>query len=150
MAPFASPAVEERFANYPEAARPRLLEMREIILDVARKTEGVGELEETLKWGQPSYLTAATKSGTTVRIDAHLDGGAALLVNCQTDLVEEFRRHYPALLYEGARCVRFPDEQPLPEAPLRHIIALTLTYHARKWKRSGAGNIAADDHPSGS
>lgn len=138
MTPFASPAVRERFAGYPEGERQRLLAMRETILDVAAGTDGVGPVEETLKWGQPSYLPSATKSGTTLRIDAHPAGGAAIYVNCQTDLVEAFRSHYPALLYEGVRCVRFPAEAPLPEAELRHIIALTLTYHARKRKRGQA------------
>ena len=135
MTPFVNPAVQERFAGYSEAARQRLLEMRETILAVAAATAGVGPIEETLKWGQPSYLTQATKSGSTVRIDAHPDGGTAIYVNCQTDLVETFRSHYPALVYEGARCVHFPAELPLPDAPLRHIIALTLTYHARKRRR---------------
>jgi hypothetical protein len=135
MTPFASPAVEERFAGYPAAERQRLMEMRETIFEVAAGTDGVGPIEETLKWGQPSYLTPATKSGTTIRIDAHPDGGAAIYVNCQTDLVETFRGHYPGLIYEGARCVRFPAEAPVPEAQLRHIIALALTYHVRKRKR---------------
>jgi len=135
MTPFASPAVQERFAGYPDSERQRLLAMRETILDVAARTDGVGPIEETLKWGQPSYLPAATKSGTTVRIDAHPEGGVAIYVNCQTDLVEQFRGHYPALVYEGVRCIRFPAEAPFPEAQLRHIIALALTYHARKRRR---------------
>ena len=134
MTPFASPAVAEKFASYPSAERQRLMELRETILDVAARTSGVGPIEETLKWGQPSYLTPATKSGTTVRIDAHRDGGTAIYVNCQTDLVDIFRSHYPALVYEGVRAVRFPADAPVPEEPLRHIIALTLTYHARKRK----------------
>ena len=135
MTPFASPAVEERFAGYPEAERRRLMEMRETIFEVAAGTDGVGPIEETLKWGQPSYLTPTTKSGTTLRIDAHPDGGSAIYVNCQTDLVDTFRSHYPALVYEGVRCVRFPPDALVPEEPLRHIIALTLTYRARKRKR---------------
>lgn len=134
MTPFASPAVAEKFAAYLPVVRQRLMKMRETIFDVAARTNGVGAIEETLKWGQPSYLTPVTKSGTTVRIDAHPDGGAAIYVNCQTDLVDTFRSHYPALVYEGVRCVRFPADAPVPEEPLRHIIALTLTYHARKRK----------------
>ena len=39
--------------------RKKLLHLRQIILDTASETEGVNELEETLKWGEPSYLTEA-------------------------------------------------------------------------------------------
>jgi len=40
-----------------------------MIFDVAKKTPGVGKLEEDLRWGQPSYLTLETGSGSTIRID---------------------------------------------------------------------------------
>jgi hypothetical protein len=62
-------AVDAVFSAYPKPLKPRLLALRRLILDTAKKTEGVGALEETLKWGQPSYLTASTKSGGTIRID---------------------------------------------------------------------------------
>lgn len=65
MKRFADPAVAAVFAAYPAGMRKRLLALRALVLDVAAKTEGVGPLTETLKWGQPSYLTDETKSGTT-------------------------------------------------------------------------------------
>ena len=66
---FADPAVDAVFAAYPKPLKAKLLALRRLILDTAKKTEGVGALEETLKWGQPSYLTTLTKSGSTIRID---------------------------------------------------------------------------------
>ena len=54
---------------YPAPVRRKLEAVRRLILDTARKTEGVGALEEALKWGQVSYLTSESKSGSTVRID---------------------------------------------------------------------------------
>lgn len=135
-APAVVDAVQERFAALPTDQRDRLLKIRSLIFDIAQKTPEIGRIEETLKWGQPSYLTAETRSGTTVRIDAHKGGGTALYVNCQTDLVDTFKTHYPALTYEGVRAVVFPPDAPLPEAQLQHIIALTLTYHARKRRKS--------------
>ena len=125
-------AVRERIEALPAAQRDRLLTIRSLILDVARNTPEIGRIEETLKWGQPSYLTPETKSGTTIRIDAHPGGGTALYVNCQTSLVDTFRAHYPGLSYEGVRAVVFAPDAPLPKTQLKHIIALTLTYHARK------------------
>jgi hypothetical protein len=63
------PAVPAIFDGYPKPVRARLLALRKLILDTAKTTKGVGAIEETLKWGQPSYLTSESKSGSTVRID---------------------------------------------------------------------------------
>lgn len=126
-----NPAVAERYAAYPAATRVRLLALRALVFETAAATPGVGRIEETLKWGQPSYLTPETGSGTTVRIDAHSGGGVAMFVHCQTDLVATFRRHYPRLDYEGARAIVMRDG-PVDEAALRHCIGLALTYHERK------------------
>jgi hypothetical protein len=62
-----NPAVDAVFSSYPKPIKTRLLALRRLILDTARNTKGVGALEETLKWGQPSYLTPETKSGSTIR-----------------------------------------------------------------------------------
>ena len=64
-----NPEVAALFERYPKEIKAKLLSLRQLIFDVASKTSGVGELEETLKWGQPSYLTTQTKSGSLVRID---------------------------------------------------------------------------------
>ena len=106
-----------------------------MILDVAASTPGVGPLEEALKWGQPSFLTSASKSGTTIRIDrlSKTDDRPALFVPCQTDLIATFKTIYPEpFVYEGQRAIVLDIAQPLPENALRHCIALALTYKARK------------------
>ena len=125
------PAVAEKFASYAPDVRAQMQALRMLVLETAAATPGVGPIEETLKWGQPSYLPSETGSGTTVRIDAHRDGGVALYVSCKTDLVETYRRHYPELHYEGVRAIVLKDG-PQDEATLRHCIGLALTYHARK------------------
>lgn len=132
MKRFANEAVKARFDGYSTGQRASLLALREEVFAVAADTPGVGKIEEALKWGQPSYLTPETGSGTTVRIDAHPGGGVAIYVNCKTDLVDTFKAHYPALDYEGVRAVVLPPDAPLPKAAIRHMLALTLTYHARK------------------
>jgi hypothetical protein len=66
---FLDPAVETVFKAYPKRIKARLLALRRLIFDTASVTKGVGRVQETLKWGQPSYLTAETKSGSTIRID---------------------------------------------------------------------------------
>ena len=132
-----SPDIAAVFAGYPKALRNRLHSLRRLILETAAATDGVGPLEETLKWGQPSYLTA-DKSGSTIRIGpaTGAEDRCALFVHCQTDLIAQFRVHYPdRLQYEGKRAVVLPLDGPLPEAELRHCIALALTYHRRKATR---------------
>ena len=132
----AEPAVDAVFSAYPSPVKARLLALRRLIFDTADTTEGVGALEETLKWGQPSYLTAESKSGSTIRIDqVKAEAGRyAVYFHCQTDLVETFRELYPQLRYGGNRSILFDAGEKLPEAALRHCVALALTYHLRKRK----------------
>ena len=133
MKRFADPAVAAVFAAYPAGMRKRLLALRALVFDVAAKTDGVGPLTETLKWGQPSYLTEETKSGTTVRIDRLKKGdGYALYVHCQSGLVPKFRELYPdTFRYEGKRALLFETDARLPLPELRHCIGLALTHHLR-------------------
>jgi hypothetical protein len=137
---FAEPAVETVFGAYPSPVRSKLLALRRLIFDTADTTEGVGALEETLKWGQPSYLTTESKSGSTIRIDqVKAEAGRyAVYFHCQTDLVETFRELYPELSYSGNRSILLDAADKLPEKALRHCIALALTYHARKRKAGRA------------
>ena len=131
-----NPAIDAVFSAYPKPVKAKLLALRRLIFDTAKATEGVGALDEALKWGQPSYLTTESKSGSTVRIDQLKTeaGGYAVYFHCQTDLVETFRERYPELRYGGNRSILLDAGEKLPEAALRHCIALALTYHARKRK----------------
>ena len=136
------PAVDAVFSAYPKPVKAKLLALRRLIFDTAKATEGVGALEETLKWGQPSYLTPETKSGSTIRID-RLKSSAnqyAVYFHCQTDLVETFREMYPTeLSYEGNRSIILNAGDAIPEAELRHCVALALTYHLKKRKPARTG-----------
>jgi hypothetical protein len=67
--PFEDPAVEAVFNACPAAIKKRLLALRAMVFEVAASTPGVGELQETLKWGEPAYLTAQSKSGSTIRME---------------------------------------------------------------------------------
>ena len=132
---FDNPDVAAVFDSYPKDVRKPLLRLRQLILETAASTDGVGALEETLKWGQPSYLTAKPKTGSTIRIDRvkGREGKYALYVHCQTNLVSTFREIYPdSFSYEGNRSIVFDAGDSLPEDELRHCISLALTYHRRK------------------
>jgi len=129
------------FDGYPARLKSRLLRLRDLIFETASQTEGVGELEETMKWGQPSYLTAKTKSGSTIRIDRlrSADGKHdqyALFFHCQTTLADTFRELYPdEFRIERNRAIVFDADDEIPEAALRHCIALALTYHLNKRRK---------------
>ena len=129
-------AIDAVFSAYPRQVRAKLQALRRLIFDTAKTTTGVGALEEALKWGQPSFLTTESKSGSTIRIDqVKAEAGQyAIYFHCQTDLVETFRELYPELRYGGNRSIFLDAADKLPEAALRHCVALALTYHARKRK----------------
>ena len=132
---FSDPAVDAVFGAYPKPVKAKLLVLRRLIFDTASATKGVGALQETLKWGQPSYLTAETKSGSTIRIDQVKSAANqyAVYFHCQTDLVETFRELYPTQMrYGGNRSILLDAGEELPEAALRHCVALALTYHLKK------------------
>lgn len=126
------PPVQTVFDTYPQGARDLLLDMRALVFDTAASLPEVGAVTETLKWGEPAYLA---RSGTTIRLawSAKRPDTAGLFVNCQTTLLDEWRGQYGDVLdCIGNREIRLSLNQSLPEAPLRHCIAMALTYHKRK------------------
>lgn len=134
----ANPDVAAVFGNYPDRMREKLLFLRQLIYQTAAKTEGVGTLEETLKWGEPSYLTPQTKSGSTVRINwkPKMGDQYGIYFKCTTNLVETFRQKYPTqFTYDGNRSILFNGEDEIPVPELSDCIALALTYHLRKKAR---------------
>ena len=132
MTPFVNAEVARVFDAYPVDVRPRLLALRELILRTASSTAGVGELEETLKWGEPAYLASKSKSGSTIRIDWKKARPAeyAMYFNCKTTLVETFRTLFPAdFKFEGNRAIVFPAAAAVPTDSLAFCVAAALTYH---------------------
>ncbi|MGH1575652.1 DUF1801 domain-containing protein [Planktotalea sp.] len=126
--------VSEVFATYPEDARSRLLELRAIIFEEAARLE-VGALEETLKWGEPAYLTAKTKAGSTIRM-AWKDkspNSCSLYFNCNTDLVPRMSEAFPfEFKYIGNREVAMRLDEELPDFAARALVSMALTYHRNK------------------
>jgi hypothetical protein len=132
-----SATVEAVFDRYSPALRDKLIALRTAILDVARE-ENAGPIEETLKWGQPAYLTI-NGTGTTIRIDRDgTHGGAlALYVNCKSSLVGEWRERFPDMVFGGERSLHLTLDADLDDPRLRMCISDALTYHHRKKKRPG-------------
>jgi hypothetical protein len=131
-------AVAEVYGSYPETTRANLLRLRHLIFDVAEETPGVQSLVETLRWGQPSFVTGSGV-GSTVRIDARPDnqsGDYAIYFICSTDLMDQFRTMFGEVFeYDGDRALVFENGDAVPEDQLRECVAMALTYHLRKSNR---------------
>ncbi|MBE4368069.1 DUF1801 domain-containing protein [Vibrio parahaemolyticus] len=123
--------VKDRFDEYPDNARVRLEELRNLVFQVASELE-LGEVDETLKWGEPSY---SVKTGSPLRMDWKLKSpnSCYLFFNCQTKLIDTFRELYSdELVFQGNRVIVLSLSKPLPEKVIKSCLELALTYHQRK------------------
>lgn len=126
------PRVQDIFDNYPSSVKESMLNLRKLVLESALEIERLEKLEETLKWGEPSYLT---KNGSTVRMDwkKKNPNQYALYFKCTSKLVETFKIIYTEeFKFEGNRAIVFQLEEPIPKKELKHCIGLALNYHKIK------------------
>jgi hypothetical protein len=127
--------VAAAFRDFPAPVRVLLERVRSLILTVARETKVVGPLSETLKWGEPAYLTEASGSGSTIRLGWHKSrpSHAAVYFNCKTTLVPTFRDLFPDVFeYAGDRAILLDVDGATDETALSLCISMALTYHAAK------------------
>ena len=132
---FKNAAVEQVFEVYPANIRCKLLALRELIFHTAKVTPGVGKLEETLKWGEPAYVTIQSKSGSTIRLGWKNSSPSdyVMYFNCQTNLVDSFRTLFPTEFnFQGNRAIVFNENDKVPVDSLAFCIAAALTYHQNK------------------
>jgi len=130
---FSDPSVKAAFEDYPQLIRGSLEDLRETILEVGDLIHGAGAIEESLKWGQPAYRAKRPGVGTTVRIGTQAAGTEyALFVHCQTTLIDDFKALYRnRLKFVDNRALVFAVGEVPPMEPLKHCIALALTYGRR-------------------
>ncbi|MDT0689151.1 DUF1801 domain-containing protein [Salegentibacter sp. F188] len=127
-----SPKVSGKFGNYPDDVREKLQFLRELIIETAEETEGVTELEETLKWGEPAFVT---KNGSTLRVDwkEKTPNQYAMYFQCKSRLVDSFRMVFDQKLqFQGSRAIVFQINQEIPVSELKECIKASLTYHKVK------------------
>lgn len=130
-----NPELEKKYQSYPGHIRPKIAFLRELILDVASHSEGVGELEQTLKWGEPAFLTPESKSGTTIRIDwkNKKPDQYSMYFNCRTTLIDSYKSLFPRTFhYEGNRAIVFSLNEVVAVDELRLCISMALRYHLEK------------------
>jgi hypothetical protein len=121
--------VNDVFANYPDFVRDKLQHLRELVIETAEETEGVTVLEETLKWGEPSFVT---KNGSTLRMDwkEKTPDQYAMYFQCTSRLVDTFRLVFDhKFQFEGKRAIVFKLNEKIPELELKECIRASLIYH---------------------
>jgi len=133
-----SPEVEAVFASYPPNTQKKLRQIRRLVFKTAAAIEGVGPVTETLKWGEPAYLTEKSKSGSTIRMGWKKSSPSqyAIYFNCQTSLIDTCRTLFPELTFEGNRAIVFDVSDPLPVESVARCLELALTYHLTKRKQT--------------
>ena len=126
------PRVLPKLESYPPDIKEKLNDLRDLILETAGEVEGLEILEETLKWGELSYVT---KKGSTIRMDwkQKTPDQYALYFNCNTRLVETFKFVYGnTFQYQKNRAIIFDFHQKIPEDQLKGCIRMALDYHNLK------------------
>lgn len=127
-----NPAVSVVFDKYPDPVRNKMLALRKLVIETAKEIDGITVLEETLKWGEPSYLT---KNGSTIRMDwkSNKPEQYAMYFKCTSRLVETFKKLYKnEFSFEGNRALVFLLEDEIPTKALKNCIKAALTYHKVK------------------
>ncbi|MFZ1703682.1 MAG: DUF1801 domain-containing protein [Saprospiraceae bacterium] len=127
-----NPKVNAVFDNYPEHVKPKMLVLRYLIIQTAQEMEEVTSLEETLKWGEPSYLS---KTGSTIRIDwkPNTPNKYAMYFKCTSRLVPTFKEVFKNTFeYEGNRAIVFELHTTIINKELKECIKAALRYHKVK------------------
>lgn len=124
--------VNDTFANYPDLVRYKMQLLREFVTETAEEMQDVNVLKETLKWGEPSFLT---KHGSKLRMDwkEKSPDQYAMYFQCKSRLVNTFRLVFNyKFQYEGKRTIIFQMNQKIPELELKECIKASLKYHKVK------------------
>jgi hypothetical protein len=119
--------VKQKFETYPNNISVLLNTVRDLIYAVAAQ-DGISDINETLKWGEPSYIT---KFGSTIRFDWKPKSPNQYYVyfNCKTILIDTFREVYgETFTYDGNRAIVFQVDEHMPAKALAHCISMSLRY----------------------
>lgn len=126
------PKVVTKFQSYPCEIGEKLIFLRKLILETASELTSIAEIEETLKWGEPSYLV---KKGSTIRIawKAKKPEQYGIYFKCTSKLVASFKELYgDRFTYEDNRAIIFTVDEEIPKDELKVCISLALKYHQLK------------------
>ncbi|XDD54156.1 hypothetical protein AB3N62_17070 [Leptospira sp. WS4.C2] len=130
--PIPSEPLTSYYFNLTPVMLNKVMEIRNWIYEISQSNDQIGEIEECLKWGQPSFLTPKTKSGSTIRIGKVNDSEYALYFNCKTTIAQEIAIEFPELKCDGKRALYFAIDQKLSKTKVIVCLKKALLYHKRK------------------
>jgi hypothetical protein len=117
--------------TWSDPAQSALLSCRSLFHTIATRVD-IGPLDETLKWGQPSWRPIKPRTGSTLRLNWSPKSPTelAIFVDCKTDLAARMQTLYPHLpANDGGRRMAIDLNSPLPETALSHLAEMTFSYH---------------------
>lgn len=133
---FSSREIESIFNSYSDNSRKQLLTIREIIFDVAKRDKDIKGVFEEVRWGQPSYITNQTKSGSTIRLGVFEKDKIAVFFHCKTTLIERFRVIYgDKLEFSKNRAIIIDPKKKIScdvMDAISHCIQMSLRYNIDK------------------
>ncbi len=131
MTEFQDEKIKAAFLNFDRAARSSLLAARHLILSMTDKLDRVSSIEESLKWGQPSYAPVP-KTGTPIRLGVTKTGAPTMFVHCQTTLVSDLEAdNAHGLKTIDNRAVLLPSGDLADHPGLLNFVRLAFTYHVK-------------------
>lgn len=123
--------IREKYDSFPADIQPSLLQLRELIISVAKEYD-LDSVEESLKWGELSFCV---KGGSAIRIGWREKSPDKCFVffHCQTSLIETFKEIYGELFaYESKRAIILDRSKMESVKELKHCLGLALEYHKLK------------------
>jgi len=127
------PIIKNVIEQYPKAAQEVFNQLHQCIYTAAQELN-INTIEETLKWGEPSFLV---KSGSTIRIDwkAKTPDHIYIFFNCKSLLVPTIRELYSDTLHTiDNRAIRLDLQGSIDKQALTHCFSMALNYHNIKNK----------------
>ena len=124
-----NPKVDAIFNSYPDFVKEKMNYLRDLVIETAYETPGVSNLDITVKWSEPSFVTNA---GSTLRMDwkEKRPNQYGLYFQCTSRLVDTFRLVVDKKFqYEGNRAIIFHLDQKIPGLELKECIKACLRYH---------------------
>lgn len=120
--------VYDYIKSKPDKPCERLIKLRTLMIKVAEQYDDITSLNESFKWGEPSYQSDI---GSLVRIDykAKTPDKYYIYFICNTRLVETFREIYGDVLQlEGNRAIVLEVDKAFDETIIKHCLSLALRY----------------------
>ncbi len=127
-----NPKIDAVIQKYPSEVQNKLNALRKLVVTTAKSMDEFDTLEESLKWGEPSFTT---KVGSTLRMDwkEKAPDQYALYFSCSSRLVPTFRIAFEDVLeFEGNRAIILQLNDDINEAVIVQCIKAALRYHKVK------------------